>query len=258
MLFLLSPAKALDFETPVPVVPQTRPLFVEQSAELIDLLKKKSRDQIAALMGLSDPLAELNLARYAAWRPRFTTHNSRAAVFAFNGDAYRGLDAASLPAADLQWSNDHVCILSGLYGVLRPLDRMQPYRLEMSAPLANARGKDLYQFWGEQISGYLNGRLHADVSPVLVNLASQEYFKAVDRKTLKARVVDCVFEDYNHGKYQVIGFHAKRARGLMARYAAQHRVLLPRQLEHFNAEGYEFAAAAFKPGRMVFRRRDKP
>ncbi len=258
MLFLLSPAKALDFEAPVPVVPQTRPRFVEQSAELIDLLRKKSPGQIAALMSLSDKLAELNAARYAAWRPRFTARNSRAAVLAFNGDAYRGLDAASLPAADLQWLQEHVCILSGLYGVLRPLDRMQPYRLEMGAPLANARGKDLYQFWAGHISNYLNERLHGDATPVVVNLASQEYFKAVEQKALKGRVVHCVFEDWGNGKYQVIGFHAKRARGLMARYAAQHHVLLPRQLEHFNAEGYEFAGAASKAGRLVFRRRAKP
>ena len=258
MLFLLSPAKALDFETSVSAVPLTRPLFVKQSAELIHLLKKKSRDQIAALMGLSVALSELNVERYAAWRPRFTAHNSRPAVLAFNGDVYCGLDAASLPAADLHWLQEHVCILSGLYGVLRPLDRMQAYRLEMSTPLANARGKDLYQFWGEQISNYLNGRLRGDVTPVVVNLASQAYFKAVDQKALKARVVDCVFEDWANGKYQVIGFHAKRARGLMARYAAQHRVLLPRQLEHFNAEGYAFAPAASKVERLVFRRGNRP
>ena len=258
MLFLLSPAKALDFEKPVPPVPLTRPVFVAQSAQLIDLLKKKSSDQIAGLMGLSGTLAELNTARYAAWRPRFTAHNSKPAVLAFNGDVYAGLDAVSLPAADLQWLQDHVCILSGLHGVLRPLDRMQAYRLEMGAPLANSGGKDLYQFWRAHITGYLNERLHGDVTPVVVNLASQEYFKAVDQKALKARVIDCVFEDWSDGKYRVVGFHAKRARGLMTRYAAQHQVLLPRQLEQFNAEGYEFAAAASKAGRLVFRRRHRP
>lgn len=235
MLFLLSSAKSLDFDTPTGDVPHTQPLFVPQAAQLIDLLKEKSPQQIASLMSLSDALAGLNVARYAAWRPKFTAKNSRPAVLAFNGDVYGGLDARSLPADDLQWLHDHVCILSGLYGVLRPLDYMQPYRLEMGTRLANAQGKDLYQFWGSQISNYLNARLQRDLSPVIVNLASQEYFKSVDLKALKARVVACVFEDYKGGRYKIISFHAKRARGLMARFAAKHQVVTPRQLEGFDA-----------------------
>lgn len=255
MLFLLSPAKSLDFDTPTGDLPHTQPLFVPQAAQLIDLLREKSPQQIASLMSLSDTLAGLNVARYAAWRPKFTAKNARQAVLAFNGDVYGGLDARSLPIDDLQWLQDHACILSGLYGVLRPLDYMRPYRLEMGARLANGQGKDLYQFWGPQIANYLNDRLQRDLSPLVVNLASQEYFKSVDLKALKARVVECVFQDYRDGQYKVVSFYAKRARGLMARFAAVHRVLTPRQLEGFDAEGYTFDAKASQPERLVFRRR---
>lgn len=254
MLFLLSPAKSLDFETPAGDVPHTQPLFVPQSAQLIDLLKVQSPQQIATLMHLSDALAGLNAARYAAWRPKFAAKNSKQAVLAFNGDVYEGLDAKSLAASELAWLQDHVCILSGLYGVLRPLDYMQPYRLEMGTKLENEQGSNLYKFWGSQISNYLNARLQVDVSPVVVNLASQEYFKAVDVKALKARVVECVFEEYRNGQYKIISFMAKRARGLMARYAAAHRVVTPKQLEGFDAEGYAFDASVSRPERLVFRR----
>lgn len=255
MLFLLSPAKSLDFDTPSGDVAHTRPLFVKQSTELIGLLRKKSPQQLAALMGISDTLAQLNVARYQAWRPRFDAKNSKQAVLAFNGNVYGGLDASSLTPEQMQWMQDHVCILSGLYGVLRPLDWMQPYRLEMGTALENTHGSNLYQFWGSQISEYLNQRLRREVAPVLVNLASREYFKAVDLKALKARVIECVFEEYRGGHYKVLALHAKRARGLMARYATKHRVLTPRQLERFNIEGYAFDAAASRPERLVFRRR---
>jgi cytoplasmic iron level regulating protein YaaA (DUF328/UPF0246 family) len=255
MLFLLSPAKSLDFETLSGDVPHTQPLFVPQAAELIDILKQKSPHEIASLMGLSDALAGLNVARYAAWSPKFTAKNAKQAVLAFNGDVYDGLNAKSLNADQLAWAQAHVCILSGLYGVLRPLDYMQPYRLEMGTKLANARGKDLYKFWGAQISDYLNQRLAADKTPVIVNLASQEYFKAVDKKALKARVVDCVFEDFKGDHYKIISFFAKRARGLMARYAATHGLNLPEQLKGFDLDGYAFAAAQSSADKLVFRRR---
>ncbi len=251
----MSPAKALDYETPVaPTVPHTQPLLVKQATALIEVLRQKSPQQVAALMKLSDPLAALNVARYEAWRPRFTAKNSRQAVLAFNGDVYAGLQAASLKPAELDWLQDHVCILSGLYGVLRPLDWMQPYRLEMGTRLQTAHGANLYQFWGTQIAEYLNQRLAGQKAPILVNLASQEYFKAVDRKVLNARVIDCVFEDYKGGAYKVISFYAKRARGLMARYAAQHKVKTPKQLEGFDLDGYAFAPAASEADRLVFRR----
>ena len=255
MLFLLSPAKALDYDTPVGDVPHTQPLFVKQSVELIQTLREKSPQQMAELMDLSDTLAGLNVARYQAWRPRFTVKNSKQAVLAFNGDVYGGLDATTLGADDLAWLQEHVCILSGLYGVLRPLDRMQPYRLEMGTRLVTPKGSNLYQFWGSQIADYLNQRARRDVSPVVVNLASQEYFKAVDRKVLQARVVECVFEEYRSGQYKVISFMAKRARGLMARYAAQHRLVTPGQLESFDLEGYALDTAVSLTDRLVFRRR---
>ncbi|HQC86540.1 MAG TPA: peroxide stress protein YaaA, partial [Rhodoferax sp.] len=223
MLFLLSPAKSLDYETPLGDQPHTLPMFVPQSKELIAVLRTQSPQQIAELMSLSDKLSALNVARYLAWSPKATPKNARQAVLAFNGDVYDGLNAKTLTPDDLAWAQDHVCILSGLYGVLRPLDLMQPYRLEMGTRLSNPGGKDLYQFWGTQIADYLNTRLRSDVSPVVINLASQEYFKAVDTKALKARVVECVFQDYSAGQYKIVSFFAKRARGLMARYAATHR-----------------------------------
>jgi uncharacterized protein len=254
MLFLLSPAKSLDFDPPAPEVPHTQPLFVPQASALIELLKVQSPQEIAELMSLSDTLAGLNVARYAAWRPKFTAKNAKQAILAFNGDVYEGLDANSLQADDLAWAQSHICILSGLYGVLRPLDYMQPYRLEMGTRLANAQGSNLYKFWGAQIANYLNQRLQRDVSPVVVNLASQEYFKAVDLKALKARVVECVFEEQRAGGYKIISFMAKRARGLMARYAATHRLVTPAQLQGFDAEGYAFAPEVSRPERLVFRR----
>ena len=256
MLFLLSPAKTLDYETPAHVTTATRPLFVEQATELIEVLKTKTPADIATLMELSDPLATLNVARYAAWRPRFTEHNSKQAVLAFNGDVYEGLNAATLSEADLAWAQAHVAILSGLYGVLRPLDRLQPYRLEMGTALVTSRGKNLYEFWGDALAHHLNERAAAQATPVIVNLASQEYFRAADRKkVLQPRVIDCVFEDWKGGRYKVISFFAKRARGLMARHAITHRWQSPKALEGFDADGYAFDAAVSAPDRLVFRRR---
>jgi len=255
MLILLSPAKSLDYETPPMAVSHTLPQFVPQSAELIQVLKQKSPVQIAELMDLSDNLAGLNVARYEAWRPKFTAKNSKQAVLAFNGDVYDGLDAKSLKPKDLEWAQEHVCILSGLYGVLRPLDWMQAYRLEMGCALANAKGKNLYQFWGSAISEYLNDQMAADPSPVIINLASQEYFKAVDKKILNASVIECVFEDYKGGKYKVISFFAKRARGLLARYAIQNKIKHPEKLKQFDNDGYAFADAVSDSHRWVFRRK---
>ena len=254
MFFLLSPAKSLDYETPLGDVPHTQPQFKAQSQALIEVLRTQSPQQIASLMDLSDALSALNVARYAAWSPRSTLRNARPAVLAFNGDVYEGLQARTLPVAALEWAQQHVAILSGLYGVLRPLDLLQPYRLEMGTRLATPQGSNLYQFWGSSIAQHLNQRLRADTSPVVVNLASQEYFKAVDRKTLKAPVVECVFEDYKGGAYKVISFHAKRARGLMARYAIEHRITTPEGLKHFDSEGYAHAPEVSVLDRLVFRR----
>ena len=255
MLFVLSPAKALDYESPLPTQTHSAPLFVPDSVELIKVLRDFSPHQVAELMGLSDKLAVLNVARYEAWEKTSTPDNARQAVLAFNGDVYEGLQAASLSQPQLDWLQQHLCILSGLYGVLRPLDWMQPYRLEMGTALATERGPNLYRFWGPRIADYLNQRLAGQKTPIVVNLASQEYFKAVDRKVLQARVIDCVFEDYKGGGYKIISFHAKRARGLMMRYAAQHRISSPQKLQGFDLEGYAFAPAASEPDRLVFRRK---
>ncbi|WP_353234228.1 peroxide stress protein YaaA [Diaphorobacter ruginosibacter] len=255
MLFLLSPAKSLDYDTPLPPgLPHTLPQFTPDSKALIEVLRQKSPQEIASLMSISDTLAGLNVARYAAWSPRFSQKNSRQAVMAFNGDVYEGLQAHTLSTDDLAWAQDHIAILSGLYGVLRPLDWMQPYRLEMGTRLETSAGGTLYRFWGKRIAEHLNQRLQSDATPVIVNLASQEYFKSVDLKTLKARVIECVFEDYKGGKYKIISFYAKRARGLMARYAIENRLSTPRQLEGFHLEGYAWHAASSTPQRLVFRR----
>ena len=255
MLFLLSPAKSLDYETPPQVSTHTQPWFIRQSAALIDVLKTKSPQDISNLMKLSDALSGLNVARYQTGSKKFTVKNSKQRVLAFNGDGYEGLDAKTLNARQLDWAQDHLCILSGLYGALRPLDLMQPYRLEMGTPLVTPKGNNLYQFWGSQISDYLNERAAADSAPIVVNLASEEYFRSVDLKTLKARVVSCVFEDYKNGKYKIISFYAKRARGLMARYAIDKKITSVKKLENFNAEGYGFEAALSGPERLVFRRK---
>ncbi len=254
MLLVLSPAKSLDYASPLPDVPHSEPLFVSDSVRLIRQLRKFKAAQIAELMDLSEDLSRLNVARYKAWRRAVPPETSRQAVLAFDGDVYGGLQARSLAPDDLAWAQEHLAILSGLYGVLRPLDRMQPYRLEMKTRLANERGSNLYQFWGKRIAQYLNKCQLGCVAPVLVNLASQEYFRSVDRKTLKARVVDCVFEESRGGQHQVISFLAKRARGLMARHAVRLRATDVAQLESFEAEGYALARSASAPDRLVFRR----
>ena len=259
MLLVISPAKALDYETPPTVSTYSQPDFLDQSAVLIDILRERTPAQVAELMDLSDALAALNVARYAAWSRPFTPENAKQAVLAFNGDVYEGLDAATLSSADLDWAQLHLRILSGLYGVLRPLDLMQAYRLEMGTRLSNPAGKDLYAFWGERITAELNGLLDAEEGAgrarVLLNLASEEYFKSVKRKQLKGRIVTPVFEDWKGGRYKIISFYAKRARGLMSRYVIQHRVDEVDALHGFNSEGYVFAAEASDGDTLVFRRR---
>ncbi|MCH7344080.1 peroxide stress protein YaaA [Pelomonas sp. CA6] len=258
MLYLLSPAKSLDYDSPTPSALralQTLPQFIPEADALIGILRRKTPAQIAELMDLSEALAGLNAARYAAWSTRFDEHNSKPAVLAFNGDVYTGLQAASLGVDELRWAQDHVLMLSGLYGVLRPLDLMQPYRLEMGTALENPRGRTLYAYWGDRIAEHLNERAAQQRTPVIVNLASQEYFKAADRQALKPRVLDCQFEDWKGGRYKIISFFAKKARGLMARYAIQNRIDRPEGLLDFDLEGYRYAAEASSQERLVFRRR---
>jgi len=260
--FLLSPAKTLDYETPVPAAvlkKATDPVFADRAAALIATLRRKSVAEVAALMELSDPLAALNVGRYAAWQPEATAHNSKPAVLAFAGDVYEGLQAGSLKTADLAWAQRHVTVLSGLYGALRPLDRLQPYRLEMGTRLATRGAKDLYAFWGDTIAGHLDAQLAGTRGATLVNLASQEYSRAALRPALQTPVVDCVFEEWRGPagaqRAQVVSFFAKRARGLMARFAIQHRLTRVAQLRDFAAEGYAWDEAASSPQRLVFRRR---
>ena len=258
MLFLISPAKSLDYESPVPAdLPHTLPVFKKQPLELIEVLREKSPQQLSQLMSISDKLAVLNVGRYEAFSPQFTAKNSRQAVLAFNGDVYEGLNAASLKPKELDWAQAHVVILSGLYGALRPLDLLQPYRLEMGTRLENAKGSNLYQFWGTQIADYLNERSgeQPEAERIVVNLASQEYFKSVDLKALKAPVVECAFEDFKGGKYKIISFHAKRARGLMVRWAVQHKAKKVADLRKFDLEGYALAEQASTPHKLVFRRK---
>ncbi|EJL93007.1 hypothetical protein PMI16_00703 [Herbaspirillum sp. CF444] len=255
MLIVLSPAKSLDYDTPPTTDLHTKPDFIARSAELIEVLKEKSPAQISTLMGISDQLAALNVERYASWSRKFTTKNSKQAVLAFNGDVYEGLNAASLSVRQLDYVQTHVRILSGLYGALRPLDLMQPYRLEMGTRLQNPRGKDLYAFWGEDVTKALNAELAQHKSKVLVNLASEEYFKVIKTKVLDARVISPVFEDWKDGKYKIISFYAKRARGLMARYAALKGVNQAEKLKNFDLDGYAFYEAASSETSWVFRRR---
>ncbi|ETD71142.1 hypothetical protein V757_06790 [Pelistega indica] len=255
MLFLLSPAKKLDYDTPLSVEKHTQPLFVKQAQELITVLRKKSVQDIAELMSLSQALSELNVTRYAEWKPTFSLENSRQAILAFNGDVYEGLNATTLTAKQLEWAQDHMAILSGLYGVLRPLDLMQAYRLEMGTRLETPKGKNLYEFWGNQIANYLNERLSAEKEPIIINLASEEYFKSVDLKALKARVVQCVFQEYKNGTYKVVSFNAKRARGLMTRYAIEHQAKKPSDLLAFDVEDYAYDKSVSSEDKLVFRRR---
>lgn len=258
MIIVLSPAKSLDFATPPSVAQHTQPAWLEHSQLLIDQLRALSPVDIGQLMGVSDQLAVLNVTRFASWSRPFSASNAKQALLAFNGDVYAGLDAPSLSSADLKFAQAHLRILSGLYGLLRPLDLMQPYRLEMGTRLANPRGKDLYAFWGERIADGLNEVLHEAKSRALVNLASEEYFKSVKPKQLIVPVIQPVFEDWSAGRFKVVSFYAKRARGLMARFAVRQRMSSPEGLKKFADEGYAYVADASNEKRWVFRRKIVP
>jgi len=255
MIIVLSPAKTLDYATPPTLAEHTQPVFLEHSQLLIERLRELSPLDIGQLMSISDQLAVLNVTRYAEWSLPFTPGAAKQALLAFNGDVYEGLDAGTLSAADLNFAQRHLRVLSGLYGLLRPLDLMQPYRLEMGTQLANPRGKNLYAFWGERITEALNGALREVAAPVMVNLASQEYFKSVQPRKLAVPVIQPVFEDWSSGRYKVVSFYAKRARGLMARFALLHRLQAPEALKDFSAEGYAYAAQASNATNWVFRRK---
>ncbi len=257
MLIFLSPAKSLDYKTPPHVSTFSQPVFLDRSQTLIDQLRALSPADIANLMDLSDQLALLNFNRYAEWSQPFTPDNAKQAVLAFDGDVYDGLSAKTLSAADLDFAQQQVRILSGLYGILKPLDLMQPYRLEMGTKFANRSGKDLYAFWGETLLDAINAELDAMPRPVVVNLASEEYFKAAVGRKLKGTLIQPVFEDWKGGKYKIISFFAKKARGLMTRYAVLNRLTAPEGLKDFDSEGYAFAPEASDDKTWVFRRRQE-
>jgi len=257
MLMVISPAKTLDYDTPPATATFTQPAHLAESRRLINRLRKLGPSDVARLMSLSDKLASLNVARYSEWQTPFSPANAKQAVLAFDGDVYDGLAAGDFSDEDFAFAQDHLRILSGLYGVLRPLDLMQPYRLEMGTRLANERGDDLYAFWGNRVTRALNAVLALQEAPVLVNLASEEYFGVVQPEALKARVVTPVFEDWNAnaGRYKIISFHAKKARGMMARHAIRARVTDVEALKGFGSAGYAFDGRASTPERWVFRRK---
>ena len=254
MLTVISPAKTLDYESPVTTKLHSMPRFLEHSAQLINTLEALSVQEVAELMKLSDKLASLNVARYASWQEQFNPNDARQAVLAFKGDVYTGLAAETLSEEQLEYAQQHLRILSGLYGVLKPLDLMQPYRLEMGTKFNNAKGKDLYQFWGTRLTESLNEELASDNSPVLVNLASNEYFKAIKPKLLNARVITPVFKDWKNGQYKIISFYAKKARGLMSRYIIEEKINAPEALKAFNYEGYQFSETLSEGDTLVFTR----
>lgn len=252
MLALLSPAKSLDFESPLTTQQFSQPDFLEHSSALIDVVRQCSPADLSNLMKISDALGVLNYDRFQQWQPPFSLDNARQAVLAFDGDVYQGLAAAQWSGADFDFAQQHLGILSGLYGLLKPLDLIQPYRLEMGTKLGNPRGKDLYQFWGDLLTEAVNARLQEESIPVVINLASQEYFKAIAPKRLRARVIEPVFKDEKNGQYKIISFYAKRARGLMAAYLVQQRLQDPESLKQFTVAGYRFDPQQSSTDKWVF------
>ncbi|WP_436872243.1 peroxide stress protein YaaA [Acinetobacter haemolyticus] len=254
MLALISPAKTLDYETALPTDTYTQPRLLEQSQQLIDVCRKLSASEIASLMTVSEKIANLNVERFRDWNADFDFSNARQALFAFKGDVYTGLDAYHLKDQDINFAQQHLRMLSGLYGLLRPLDLMMPYRLEMGTKLKNSRGHNLYEFWGSIITDQINQDLAEIDAKVLVNLASDEYYKSVNEKKIKAEIVKPVFLDQKNGKYKVISFYAKKARGLMARYLIENKLNQVEQLKAFDSEGYYFDAESSSNKELVFKR----
>ena len=254
MLMVISPAKTLDYQTPPVTQRYTQPEHLDHAQDLIAQLRDFTPRQIAELMHLSDQLAGLNAVRFGSWTKTFTPENAKQALLAFKGDVYTGLNAEDFSEADFDFAQTHLRMLSGLYGVLRPLDLMQPYRLEMGTRLATPRGNNLYDFWGERISGWLNDALAAQGDEVLLNLASNEYFSAVKRKALNARIIDTEFKDLKNGQYKIISFYAKKARGLMARYVIKQRLSNPEGLKDFAEQGYRYSAEHSTTDKLVFLR----
>jgi len=254
MISLLSPAKSLDYESPCLIERSTQPRLKSDIAALIEQLKSLSFEEVGSLMNISDKLALLNHERFQSFASSFSKKNSRQAILAFTGDVYQGMNLSEWSASDFARAQENVRILSGLYGVLRPLDLIQPYRLEMGTSLANARGKNLYQFWGDRITGLLNKDLEKSNSSVVVNLASNEYFSAVIPSKLNGQLISPVFKDEKKGKYKIISFYAKKARGMMANYIVKNELKEPEHLREFSTGGYAYDAESSTVGKPVFLR----
>lgn len=258
MLTVLSPAKTLDYESPSITDQMSTPQFMDQSALLVDDARTLAPDDIRSLMGVSEAIASLNHERFMNWAPESTTANAKQAILAFKGDVYTGLEAETMSTNDLEFAQAHLRILSGLYGLLRPLDLMQPYRLEMGLKFSNQRGKNLYEFWGERITDAINADLASAGTETLVNLASNEYFKAVKTKSLNADIITPQFKDLKNGQYKMISFFAKKARGVMARYIIDNQLTDPDQLKSFTGSGYYFSAEQSSGNNLVFLRDSAP
>lgn len=253
MLMVISPAKTLDYDSPLATEQYSQPDFLDDACELVDQLKTLEPHQISNLMSISDKLGQLNAERFQQWKTPFTPDNARQAILAFKGDVYTGLNAENFSEQEFEFAQKHLRMLSGLYGVLKPLDLMQPYRLEMGTRFENTRGKDLYAFWGDRITQELNRLLAAD-DGVLVNLASNEYFKSVRKKELNGRLVTPQFKDWKNGQYKMISFYAKKARGLMCRYAIENGLTQADDLKGFNLEGYYFCEEQSDQNNWLFLR----
>jgi hypothetical protein len=255
MLVVVSPAKNLDYDSLLTTQKHSQPALLDHSQILIDRCKQLSPANISSLMGISDKLAGLNAARFGEWQQPFTTDNARPALLAFNGDVYTGIDAKTLTEQDFDYAQQHLRILSGLYGLLKPLDLMQAYRLEMGSKLDNERGANLYQFWGDIITEALNTALAEQGDNILVNLASNEYFKSVKKKSFTGDIITPAFKDWKNGQYKIISFFAKKARGLMARYIIENQINQPEDLKGFDVAGYQFSGEFSQGNEWVFTRK---
>lgn len=255
MLVILSPAKTLDFDSPLATDQHTIPEFTRDSSALIKTLRELEPAQIGSLMGISDKLATLNYDRYAQWSPKFDdATGARASILAFKGDVYLGLNAQSMSKRDLTWVQKRVRVLSGLHGLLRPLDRIHPYRLEMGTKLNNKHGNDLYAFWGSKITDALNAALTEQRSKVLINLASNEYYKVVQPQNINGRIITINFKEWRRDAYRFVSFSAKKARGLMTRYMVDERAEKPDALKHFDVEGYAYNEGLSTENEWIFTR----
>ena len=252
MLIIISPAKTQDYTPLTRPVAHTVPLYVKESEQLVAELRKKKPAALSSLMDISENLTELNYNRFQQWQPHFTPDNAKQALFAFKGDVYTGIPVEEYSDEDLSYAQDHLRILSGLYGLLRPLDLMQPYRLEMKIKLKNKRGADLYKFWDKQLTEGLNSVLQLQQDPALINLASNEYFKALQPKQIKGRIITPLFKEFKNGKYSTVALFAKRARGMMTDYILRNRLENPEDIKGFAQEGYSYSEPQSKGNEWVF------